>query len=154
MRSNENHEKTIRKKIKLLINQGCYYNCPDYTLHSTALAHSQKEIAPIEKGRTLYCDHINSLENEQAWKNLTHQALAPNQLQYYDDVVDIFKLSTRIEYDVERIEHIILAYIHGDMQYYAKKLFMGGGRSVSYRVAGIFSMMEYPVNYIEITAVS
>ena len=144
----ERIKKCFGKKVKLLINQGCYYNCPDYTLHSTALAHSHKNVPPMENGKHLYCDYINSLENELAWKNLTHQALAPNQLQFYDNVVDIFKLSTRIEKDVERIDQIISAYIHGDMKFFAKKLFMGGGRSVSYRVAGIFSLVEYPEDYI------
>lgn len=146
----KNIKEVTGKKIKLLINQGCYYHCPDYVLHSTALAHTGKFFAPVEEGKKLYCDYVNSTLDEEAWKNLTHQALSPENIGYYSDVVDVYKLSTRIESDINRIDKIIGGYIFGDKNVFAKNLFMGGGRSVSYDVAAIFSLVEYPKNYIEV----
>lgn len=138
------------KKIKLLINQGCYYNCPDYTLHSIAIAHTSKHFSPIEEGKKLYCDMLNSQVDEESWKNLTHQALSPEHIYYYKDVVDVYKISTRIENDIDRIRTIIDGYIRGDKSIYSKKLFMGGGRSVNYEIAAIFFLVDYPNDYIEV----
>lgn len=138
------------KKIKLLINQGCYFNCPDYILHSTALAHSVKYVPPMESGKKFHCDFVNSKLDESSWRSLTHQALSPENLYYYKDCVDSFKLSTRIETNIDRIDAIIKGYIMGDKRVFAKKLFMGGGRSVAYDIAAIFSLVEYPKDYIEV----
>lgn len=137
------------KKIKLLCNQGCYYNCPDYMLHSIALAHTHNMQPIMENGKQLYCNHINSLNNENSWKNLTHQALNPIYIKNYCSIVDFFKLSTRIDDDINRIEDIIESYLFCNRGF-EKKLFMGGSRGLSYKNAAIFSLVEYPENYFEI----
>lgn len=65
----------------------------------------------MENGKQLYCNHIYSLNNENSWKNLTHQALNPIYIKNYCSIVDFFKLSTRIDDDINRVEDIIESYL-------------------------------------------
>ena len=87
-------------KLKCIVNEACYYGCPQNINH----AHY---IAAQGIGHAYYCDR-----NE--WKLsdiLRTNFILPRHLKYYDEYVDIYKLSGRGQ-STAMIAKIIDAYVN------------------------------------------
>ncbi|HPN96405.1 MAG TPA: hypothetical protein PLK35_01425 [Candidatus Moranbacteria bacterium] len=76
-------------RLKLMVNEGCIFECPDQNFHSCSLT--------ISSGKSMeenifYC---SKFKPDQYWRFLTGQYIPPKFLSAYCDLVDEFKLATR-----------------------------------------------------------
>jgi len=76
-------------RLKLMVNEGCIFECPDQNFHSCSLSMSGGK--QMEEN-IFYC---SKFKPENHWRFLTGQYIPPKFLSAYCDLVDEFKLATR-----------------------------------------------------------
>ena len=96
------------KKMGILANSGCLRNCPAQTFHDNLVAH-QKELYKLRNlpdAMTTFCmKHYRNKENISDF--LKSSWIRPEDLHYYDDLVDFVKIATRQH---DRPRRVIAAY--------------------------------------------
>ena len=76
-------------KLKLMVNEGCIFECPDQGFHSCSMTMGLG--TSFDQSR-FYC---SKLIREQHWRFLTGQYIPPKFLAGYCGLVDEFKIATR-----------------------------------------------------------
>jgi hypothetical protein len=76
-------------KLKLMVNEGCIFECPDQNFHSCSMTIANEK--PLDMS-VFYC---HKLSHDQHWRFLTGQYIPPKYLHNYCDIVDEFKIATR-----------------------------------------------------------
>jgi collagenase-like PrtC family protease len=90
------------KEIKLLINEGCIPQCPFRIAHFNEMAH--------QKDSSFYTSSCINFTKENPETMLASPFIRPEDLHYYKEFVDYFKLGTR-DFSTERIIKTLNAYI-------------------------------------------
>jgi len=93
-------------KLKMVLNEGCLRNCPFRTTHYNYLSHGYRS-RDIDNG---FC--IEILKRNPA-KVFSIPFIVPEALHYYKDIVDYYKLSTRV-FSTPQIKSCLEAYIRQD----------------------------------------
>ena len=96
------------KKLGMLVNSGCLRNCPFHFFHETINAHglNQREnrTAPETQRTGIHVAQcVGVYERKQYEEILRSTWIRPEDLHYYEDEVDIVKISTRTLPEPERI---------------------------------------------------
>lgn len=78
-----------RLKLKLMVNEGCVFECPDQGFHSCSM--SMGSGTRFDQGR-FYCSKLGP---RQHWRFLTGQYIPPKFLANYCGLADEFKIATR-----------------------------------------------------------
>lgn len=82
--------KTFPKlSLKLMVNEGCVFECPDQNFHSVYLTMSRGKSSDPS---IFYC---GTLTPDRHWRFLTGQYIPPKFLAQYCGLVDEFKIATR-----------------------------------------------------------
>jgi len=76
-------------RLKLMVNEGCIFECPDQGFHSCSM--SMGLGTRFDQGR-FYC---SKLERAGHWRFLTGQYVPPKFLHHYLGLADEFKIATR-----------------------------------------------------------
>lgn len=76
-------------KLRLMVNEGCVFECPDQGFHSCSMTMGLGR--RVDQGR-FYC---GKLAPRERWRFLTGQYIPPKFLPRYSGLVDEFKLATR-----------------------------------------------------------
>jgi hypothetical protein len=76
-------------KLKLMVNEGCVFECPDQNFHSTSMTMGLG--TRFDQGR-FYCSKLGPGCH---WRFLTGQYIPPKFLHHYLDLAHEFKLATR-----------------------------------------------------------
>ena len=77
-------------KLKLLINEGCVFGCPDVNFHSCSIGMAKND--NVKNYDAFYCQ---KLKKNQYWRFLTGQYIPPKFLSGYCGFVDEFKIAGR-----------------------------------------------------------
>ena len=97
-------------KLKLMVNEGCMFECPDQNFHSCSLTMANKK--PLDLS-IFYC---HKLLPDQHWRFLAGQYIPPKFLHNYCDLVDEFKIATRGLHlkglPTESVRNILFQYIN------------------------------------------
>jgi len=99
------------KGLYLLANSGCLYCCPGQTFHDNMVAHDSEidEMKNIENWTPFVCWNIlRKAEKHSALLQSTW--IRPEDLHHYSDIVDGFKLATRLH---SHPRMVIAAYTKG-----------------------------------------
>lgn len=92
------------KKLCMLVNGSCLRNCPFHFFHETINSHGLSRTAPETKRTGIQPSRcINMYMKKQYEEILRSSWIRPEDLHYYEDEVDVVKLSTRAVPDPERI---------------------------------------------------
>ena len=95
------------RKLCMLVNSSCLRNCPFHFFHETIISHmklKESRIAEETKRTGLHsaqCIHVYSKKHYE--EILRSSWIRPEDLHFYEDEVDVVKLSTRAVPDPERI---------------------------------------------------
>jgi len=97
-------------KIRMILNEGCLRNCPFRNIHYNYISHSSfnsdsliDNVYPIEFSAKIYLNNPVKVFNVPF--------VPPDALKYYINLVDYYKLSTRV-LPISKIESCLRAYIH------------------------------------------
>ena len=96
------------KKMGILANSGCLRNCPAQTFHDNLVAHQRElyKYRNLPDAMTTFCmKHYRSKENMSDF--LKSSWIRPEDLHYYDGLVDFVKIATRQH---DRPRTVIAAY--------------------------------------------
>jgi hypothetical protein len=97
-------------KLKLMVNEGCVFECPDQNFHSCSQTMANEKSLDIG---IFYC---HKLSRSQHWRFLTGQYIPPKFLHNYCGLVDEFKIATRglrlKGMPTEMVRNILLQYIN------------------------------------------
>ena len=100
------------KRLSILVNSGCMYDCAGQTFHDNLVAH-ETEVAEndnIEGFMPYAC--WNMLRERKNWPVVLQSTwIRPEDLHHYDDLFDVVKLATRLH---ERPHTVIRAYAEGN----------------------------------------
>ena len=92
------------KKLCMLVNGSCLRNCPFHFFHETINSHGLSRTVPETKRTGIQPSRcINMYMKKQYEEILRSSWIRPEDLHYYEDEVDVVKLSTRAVPDPERI---------------------------------------------------
>ncbi|MFA6193341.1 MAG: hypothetical protein WC726_00560 [Parcubacteria group bacterium] len=96
-------------RLKLMVNEGCIFECPDQNFHSCSNTMRKKD---HPSDRIFYCQKFESPEH---WRFLTGQYIPPKFLSNYCDLVDEFKIASRGSYyagmDTTTVVELLKEYI-------------------------------------------
>ncbi len=109
--------------IQMLLNEGCFSNCPYRHTHFNIAAHrvDYNTEERIHNGKYNLIEDYSCVPMVHKNRKLIFRApfIRPEDLIHYQDIVDVFKLDTRPE-STERIRKMLDAYIawtyHGDLK--------------------------------------
>jgi len=98
--------KKIKEKvglpIKLLLNEGCLYKCPYRMFHFIEIGN--------KRDTGIYTKYCLSEVNKDPKKLVESQFIIPDNLKYYKEIVDYYKLGTRC-FSSDRIAKLLSVYI-------------------------------------------
>lgn len=96
-------------RLKLMVNEGCVFECPDQQFHSCSHSMMKKNFSDQQ---LFYC---SKLESGQWWRFLSGQYIPPKFLSRYLGLVDEFKLASRGIYtqkmQTQRVVQLLEEYI-------------------------------------------
>lgn len=127
-------KKFPRLKLKLMVNEGCIFECPDQNFHSCTMTmtHAKR----IDPG-IFYC---HKLPEREHWRFLTGQYIPPKFLRRYCGLVDEFKIATRGAHG----EPADSAFVRGILEDYISEADIPIGRAMHTSFGGSFFMRKYP----------
>ena len=92
------------KKLCMLVNGSCLRNCPFHFFHETLNSHGlDRTVAETKRTGIQPSRCINMYMKKQYEEILRSSWIRPEDLHFYEDEVDVIKLSTRTVPDPERI---------------------------------------------------
>ena len=100
------------KKLVILANSGCLYDCSGQTFHDNLMAHASEAAAVAQNidGFNPYACW-NFLRDRANWPAILQATwIRPEDVHHYEGVVDLMKLATRLH---ERPQAVIRAYTKG-----------------------------------------
>lgn len=95
-------KKATNTKIKILLNEGCLKDCPFRQVHFNMISH-KKDTDYFDKNS---CVSIYKINPKKVFKI---PFIRPEDLKHYENIIDIFKLSTRTSPTV-KIIHMLDSY--------------------------------------------
>jgi len=98
-------KKYPKLRLKLMVNEGCVFECPDQGFHSCSRTMMRGK---FRNSKIFYCDKF---QREQYWRFLTGQYIPPKFLIEYLGLIDEFKLATRGA-STENVVAIIEEYVN------------------------------------------
>lgn len=103
-------------RIRMMLNEGCFSNCPYRVMHYNYLSEPQKRLSASFRRKdampSVFYDHFcTEIFQRDPLKIFRIPFIPPEKVAHYASVVDHCKLSTRA-FSTERIEVCLKAYIH------------------------------------------
>jgi collagenase-like PrtC family protease len=127
------------KILKILVNEGCLYQCVHRIHHFNALAHGTNTEEPFCKRHFLQNPHIV----------LHTPVIRPEDIFHYTGVVDVIKLATRHVGSVEHLRLTLDAYIEEEYDGNLLDLISSDGLASAQETAGCFHIdnKAIPLDY-------
>lgn len=127
-------KKFPRLKLKLMVNEGCIFECPDQNFHSCTMTMTHgKRIDP----GIFYC---HKLPARNHWRFLTGQYIPPKFLHKYLGLADEFKIATRGAHG----EPAGNDFIRGILEEYVDEADIPVERAMRSSFGGSFFIRKYP----------